>query len=175
MTDAKGVWLRPRRLRTKIEQSTPESLTRLSSRFVLIHMWWGEELKPLDSVQLGANPRRGRNSVTNGRQTSVRKPIPSCQAQTHLPMLPSPACGGWDGADVKRQAHSAGRRGGGRRARACCCDELRGLEDPLAQRSLKRDPIWHHDPGSRDRREPDFHILLGHEIFDGRTFGHITG
>src|SRR5215468_6189859 len=90
MIDAKGVWLRPRRLRTKIEQSAPESLTRLSSRFVLIHMWWGEELKPLDSVQLDANPRRGRNSVIDGRQTSVRKPIPSCQAQTPPPYAPLP-------------------------------------------------------------------------------------
>jgi hypothetical protein len=127
-------------------------------------MWWGEELKPLDSVQRDANPCRDRNSIADGKQTPMRKPIPYCQAHKPRPTLPN-AGEGRDGADVERQTHSARRRGGGCRARAFCCDELCGLEDPLAQRSLQRDPIWHHDPGSGDRREPYFHILLGHEVF----------
>src|SRR5260370_1416784 len=138
-------------------------------------MWWGEELKPLYSLRPDANPRRDRNSIADGKQTPVRKLIPYCQAHKPPPYQLPHAGEGREGADVELQTRSARRRGGGCRARVCCCDKLCGLEDPLAQRGLERDPIWHHDPGSGDRRQPYFHVLLGHEIFDGRTFGHITG
>src|SRR5262249_8082130 len=70
MMDAKGVCLRPRRLRTKIEQRAPESLTPLPSRFVLIHMWWNEDLRPLYSVQPDANPRRHGDATPKKRSES---------------------------------------------------------------------------------------------------------
>jgi len=38
VTEAKGLGRCVRPLRTKLEQSAPESLTQLLSRFVLIHM-----------------------------------------------------------------------------------------------------------------------------------------
>src|SRR5260221_6297643 len=111
-------------------------------------MWWGEELEPLDSVQRDANPCRDRNSIADGKQTPMRKPIPYCQAHKPPPYLPPHAREGRERADVERQTRSARRRGGGCGARACCCDELCGLEDPLAQWGLERDTIWHYDPGS---------------------------
>src|SRR6266853_5715807 len=51
-------------------------------------MWWGEELKPLDSVRRDANPRRDRNSIADGKQTPVRKLIPYCQAHKPPPYPP---------------------------------------------------------------------------------------
>jgi hypothetical protein len=105
MIDAKGGSLRPPRPRTKIEQSAPESLTRLPSRFVLIHMWWSVESEPLYSVQPDVKQRRDRNSIANGERTPVWKLIPSCQAHNSAPrwML--------DGQHIQRAAVAGVERG----------------------------------------------------------------